>query len=398
MTKERLASPPAGARRLAALLVQLGSFVVILGVPDGLLGVIWPTMHRSLHRPLSDLGEAVAAGTVLYLLGGLVAERVVGRVGVRRTLVAATVLGLASLLGWTAAPDWAAILAALALLGLVKGVLDSALNADAALAGGIHRLGLLHASWAIGGTLGPIVVAALAANGDWREAVGVVAVAAATLVPLAALAPSTRARPPTAADGDRAGRHPRRAVVAATVIAFFAYTAAESGPVSWGASYLVSDRKMTPAAAALAMALFWGFLTLGRLGLTLPSRPPPLVLLEASCLVFGVGMALFWLCPGDFAIVGLPFAGLGSAAVFPLYVALTPARLGTEATGRVVGYSIAGAALGGPAAVWLFGAVAARFGVGALGPCLFGATVVMYLAHRLLAAVAGRDPLLAGES
>lgn len=384
-------------RRLAALGVQLGSFVVILGVPDGLLGVLWPTMHRSLHRPLSDLGEAAAAGTVLYILGGLVADRIVARLGSRGTLLLATVLGLGSLLGWTAAPEWTAVLASLALLGFTKGILDSALNAEAALEGGIRRLGLLHASWAVGGTLGPVVVAALAAHGDWRAAVGVVAAAAALLVPLALLAPHPAADIARPSSARRRPRSRRRAVVVATVVAFFAYTAAEAGPISWGASYLVLDRGMTTTAAALSVAAFWAFLTLGRLALTLPRRPPAPLLLEVSCLLFVAGMTLFWLCPGTSAVVGLPLAGLGSAAVFPLYVALTPERLGAEATGRVVGYSIAGAALGGPGAVWLFGAVADRFGIGALGPCLCGATVVMYLAHRLLATLARRDPLVGPE-
>jgi hypothetical protein len=68
-------------------------------------------------------------------------------------------------------------------------------------------------------------------------------------------------------------------------------------------------------------------------------------------------------------------------------VALTPDRLGTAVTGRAVGYSIAAAAIGGPLAVALFGVLASQHGTRVLGPCLFAAAVVMYVAHRALAAV-----------
>ncbi|MGO9196957.1 MAG: MFS transporter [Acidimicrobiales bacterium] len=400
-----LAAPRRPNRRLAGAIVQFGSFVVILGIPDGLVGVLWPTMRRSMHRPLADLGELVLAGTALYLVGGLVADRIQRAIGLRATLFWSTVIGLGSLLGWALAPSWWVILVAFCSLGLVKGVLDAVLNAVAAVDGGVRRLGLLHASWAIGGTLGPVLVATLVAGGDWRAAVAVVAGAGAILVPFAAASPRTVARapepisepPPARGPGHRSAmsRPGQWQGLAATVLAFMAYTAAESGPVAWGTTYLISDRHLGTTAAAAAMAVFWGALTAGRLGLAVRQRWPATQVLEASCLLFVAGMALFWLLPGSLAVVGLPIAGLGSAPIFPLYVALTPGRLGEEVTGRAVGYSVAGAAIGGPAAVALFGVLAASFGTGVLAPCLFGAAVVMYLAHRLLALVVRRQAVAA---
>ena len=394
-----MATSPRGRpdRRLAGAIVQFGSFVVILGIPDGLVGVLWPTMRRSLHRPLADLGELVLAGTALYLVGGLVGDRIQRAIGLRATLLWCIIVGLGSLLGWALAPSWWIILASFCLLGLVKGVLDAVLNAVAAVDGGVRRLGYLHASWAIGGTLGPVLVATLVAGGDWRAAVGVVAGAAAVLVPFAAMAPLSPVRttdpaPQPVLEGattDRRGNTNRRQWpgLAATTFAFMAYTAAEAGPVSWGATYLISDRHLGTTAAAVSMATFWAALTIGRLGLAVPHPWHPARILEVSCLLFMAGMALFWLLPGALAVIGLPIAGLGSATIFPLYIALTPDRLGEEVTGRAVGYSIAGAAVGGPAAVALSGILAAHFGTGVLAPCLFGASVVMYLAHRLLSLV-----------
>jgi len=381
--------------RVAGAAVSFGSFVVILGIPDGLLGVLWPTMRRTLHRPLADLAVLVVAGTVLYIVGGLAGDRVERALRPHTTLLVATVVALAALLGWALAGSWWVILVSLAVLGLVKGVLDAVLNAAAALEGGVRRLGFLHASWAVGGMLGPVIVAALAGAGagGWRGAVFVVAGAAAMLVPLAAVsaAPSRGAADRTdPGPGEPPGmrtRRAQRAGLVATTIAFVAYTAAESGPVSWGATYLVDDRGLDTSSAAAAVAVFWAALTVGRLALALPQRWPAAGVLEASCCLFVAGMALFWLLPGGYAVIGLPVAGLGSATIFPLFVALTPRRLGAAITGRAVGYSIAAAAVGGPLAVALFGVLASHHGTRVLAPCLFGAAVLMYVAHRVLTSV-----------
>lgn len=394
----------AAPRRLVGLAVQFGSFVIILGIPDGLLGTLWPTMRHSLHRPLADLAELVIAGTALYVVGGLIAERVERRLGARRTLITATALGLGALLAWALAPLWPVVLVGLALLGLVKGVLDAAVNAAAALDGGVRRLGLLHASWAVGGTLGPVIVATLAAAGDWRAAVGVVAAATALLVPLAALSPGEVAVPQPAADSELdesptapSSERAHRLVLVATAAAFVGYVAAESGPVSWGATYLTSDRHMTAASAAEAIAVFWGALTLGRLALAAPHRFRPERVLEVSAVVFLAGLAFLWLLPGRADLVGLPLAGLGSATIFPLLVALTPSRLGAEATGRAVGYAVAGAAAGSPVAVGLFGLLAEHLGSAVLGPCMLGAGGVMYLTLRLLTLAVRRQQARSGE-
>ncbi|MHB1987206.1 MAG: MFS transporter [Acidimicrobiales bacterium] len=394
----------AANRRVAGAVVQFGSFILLLGIPDGLLGVLWPTMRRNLHRPLADLGELVVAGTALYVVGGLVGDRLQRAIGLRATLFWSTVVGLGALLGWALSPSWWAILLALGLLGLVKGILDVVLNALAAVDGGVRRLGFLHASWAVGGTLGPVLVATLVAGGDWRLAVGVVAAASAVLVPLAAASPPrpthpTGARPLAEVPSPVPGVHswwpgrrglaapPPWLALATTTFAFAAYTGAEAAAVSWATTYLVGDRHLGTTAAAAAMAVFWGALTLGRLGLAVPHQWHPARVLEASCLLFVAGMAMFWLLPGALAVVGLAVGGLGSATIFPLYVALTPGRLGEEVTGRALGYAIAGAATGGPIAVASFGVLASHFGTSVLAPCLFGATVVMYIGHRLLAAV-----------
>lgn len=415
-------TPPRDRRR--TLIVQLGTFVLILGIPDGAVGVLWPSLRQSFHLALDDLGVLTIAGTGLYFAGGLLGDRAKRLLGVGFTMVGSCLVALAALVSWSVAPDWLTVLLAVATLGLARGVIDAVVNAEAALEGGVRRLGFLHASWAIGGTLGPILVAAAAGGpGSWRLAVAVVAAGVVLLLPFAfadagrrttaagrSSGPGLGSRegtegagsldagsPAPAGSAPIAARQPqqvlpapdrRRLVLAVTVVAFFVYVAAEAGPIAWGYTYLILDRRLAHLVAAGALAAFWAALTAGRFGLAvLGERAPGTSVLEVSCLLVVTGTALFWLLPGALAIAGLPVAGLGSAAVFPMLMALTPVRIGTRATGRAVGASIAAAALGGPIAVALLGLAAAHFGVGVLGPCMFGLAVALYGVNRTLSLV-----------
>src|SRR3954454_5495631 len=156
--------------RTAAL--RVGIFIVVLGVPDGAVGVLWPSMRAAFHRPLGDLGVLVVVMTALYVVGGIVFSRLSHLLPVATVLRASCVLSVASTAAWLAAPSWPAVLAAVAVFGLARGVIDSAANA--ASAGRIRELGWLHAGWAVGGTLGPLLVAATVSGSQWRGAVAII--------------------------------------------------------------------------------------------------------------------------------------------------------------------------------------------------------------------------------
>src|SRR3954471_1417791 len=156
--------------RTAALRVAI--FIAVLGVPDGAIGVLWPSLRSAFHRPIGDLGVLVVVMTVLYVARGIVFSRLPPLVPLPPVLRSSCVLSGASTAGWLAARTWIAVLAAVALFGLARGVVDSAANA--ASAGRIRELGWLHAGWAVGGTLGPLLVAATVTGSQWRGAVAVI--------------------------------------------------------------------------------------------------------------------------------------------------------------------------------------------------------------------------------
>src|SRR3954468_2858768 len=352
--------------RTAAL--RVGIFIVLLGVPDGAVGVLWPSMRSAFHRPLGDLGVLVVVMTALYVVGGIVFSRLSHLLPVATVLRASCVLSVASTAAWLAAPSWAVVLGAVAVFGLARGVVDSAANA--ASAGRIRELGWLHAGWAVGGTLGPLLVAATVSGSQWRGAVAIITALSAIVTIGAFLVAEPASAPAAEDDRSRSASAPFGATaVVATV--FAAYTAAETGPVAWGYSYLVDERHLDATAAALGIASLWLALVAGRVALGAAGhRVDEMKLLARCCALLIAALLLLWLAPTAIAVVALPLIGIASAPIFPLLINRTPMMVGPAATARVVGIAVAAAAVGGPVAVLVEGRIADAAGVWAIAPCL----------------------------
>ena len=137
--------------------IAFGGFV-ILGLPTGMLGVAWPSIRGELDAPLAGLGLVLAAMTVTEFgssaLSGIVRERF----GTTALLLLPTALAAGGLLLFTIAQSWSTVIVAAAVLGAGLGLLDAAVNTEAALRRGVRFMGALHASWAVGATLGPPLI------------------------------------------------------------------------------------------------------------------------------------------------------------------------------------------------------------------------------------------------
>src|SRR5438309_101434 len=72
--------------------VSLAAFVV-LGMPDGALGVAWPSIRHDLGLPLSALGLLLLASLAGFLLVSSPSGRLARRFGTRQLLLAATGVG-----------------------------------------------------------------------------------------------------------------------------------------------------------------------------------------------------------------------------------------------------------------------------------------------------------------
>jgi fucose permease len=365
---------------------------VSLGLPDGVLGVAWPSLRRSFDRPIDQLGLILLSTMAGYLASSFAAGAALERLGVGRLLVASSLLVAVGAAAWAATPWWAVVVAFSFVSGLGAGAIDAAINAFAAALFTPRVITWLHACWGLGAMLGPLVMTALIAAGPgWRWGYALLAASLAAMAGAfrltlglwdspagaAGIAPG-----PGVAGGLReALREPR---VRANALLFFLYTGAETGAGQWAYSLLTESRGMAPAAAGLAAAAYWGSIFVGRLAFGAIAHhvaPPRLLRLGMA----GAPVAALVVCltrSGAGGFAGLFALGLLLAPVFPLLIAETPARVGERHAPHAIGFQISAATLGAGTLPAAAGVLARHSGLESLGPFLLAATVLLLLLHE----------------
>ena len=310
---------------------------------------------------------------------GLLRERM-GTIALLITSVAAAAGGLAI---FAVATGWWATILASAVLGSGLGLLDAAVNTEAALRGDIRFMGALHGAWAVGASLGPpLIGATLVASDSWRPAYVAAAVAFLALgIAIYAVrsdlhdAPEIEAAP----SGERSiGRN----VVLACAL-MFVYVGVELGAGQWTFTRFTADASLTDGLAGLAVFLYWSALAAGRIALAIfGDRVAPSRLFDVS--VFGALASAvgFWILPPPAAaLVALPCLGAALSVFVPVLLYLTPRRIGTAAAPRAIGFQVAAGMIGGASLPAIVGLLMQSIGVAVLGPCLVTMAAVLAGLH-----------------
>jgi fucose permease len=408
---------PRPANGSARFLLAL-SFVafVSLGLPDGILGVAWPSMRATFALPLDALGPLLVSTTAGYVASSFLAGRLLARMTVGTLLALSCGLTAASLFGYAAAATlapsqaaqpapspaqpagdveaWAVVIAFGALAGIGAGAIDAGLNTYVAANHGPRTLNLLHAFYGLGATAGPaIMTGVLVAGASWRSGYVVVA-SAQVLLALAFLA--TRTRWPST--GATAASAPPAPPLAATlrlpaarlsVVAFFVYVGLEASAGAWLYSLLHEARGIPTATAGSAASLFWGGLLAARLvfGLLVPDAHHSRALPVLATAVIGAAAVLLATGPGvALAATATAILGFACGPVFPSLIATTARRLGADHAANGVGVQIAAAALGQSLVPAAIGVAATGWGLEVLPAALAALAgvllVVLYLVDR----------------
>ncbi|KAB1917077.1 3-(3-hydroxy-phenyl)propionate transporter [Micromonospora noduli] len=364
-----MSTPPARPR--AALLLLSYLAFVSLGLPDGLLGVSWPSIRGDFDVPTEAVGWVLTAGTVGYLTSSVLAGFTLARVGVGALLAGSTLLASLALTGYSVSPVLAVLVGCALLLGLGSGAVDSGLNAYAAGAFGPRHMNWLHAFFGLGVAIGPLIMTAVLSAGlAWRWGYGIVA--AAQLVLAAAFALTVRAwhrGAPASTEADapvpteagaaiQAGptsavRVPVRATlrlpaVWSGTLAFVLYVAIEVSAGLWAFLLLTEGRGLSAALAGGCVSAYWGSLFIGRVvqGLVAERLGAGLVL-RVSLAGMAVGAALIAVPgPALLAVLGLVVVGFAAAPVFPLLTLTTAERVGAAHADRAIGLQIGAAGVG----------------------------------------------------
>jgi fucose permease len=388
--------------RRTRLAIIAGLAFVVLGLPDGLLGVAWPSMRATFGVPLNAMGALLASFTAGFVVSSFAGGRSMHALGLGGLLaVSCGATGL-SLLGYAASASWWAVVALALVGGLGAGGIDTGINTYAATRHGPRFLNVLHACWGVGAAAGPaIMTAVLASHRPWQ--VGYVAVAAAQWTMALAFALTRGAWAGTTAGETSHVREEAAPSITETlrvpaarlgVLLFVCYTGLELGIGAWAFTLLTEGRWMSMPMAGAWTSLYWVGLTCGRLlGALLVSRLGPRVLLRSTMALLAAGLVLFAAALSPYSdLAGLVVAGAAAGPIFPTLIAQTPGRLGVRHAANAVGFQIAAAALG--TALWpsLLGMLGAALGLEALARGLLVLSLAVFAVNEWLAAATGPPP------
>jgi fucose permease len=375
---------------------------VSLGLPDGLLGVAWPSIRAFFDLPLDALSTLLVLFTMGYLLSSFSTGRLLRRLNVGSLLALSCLATATGLLGCALTPQWG-LMAGLGLLsGLGAGAIDAGLNTYAALHFSPRSVNWLHACYGLGATSGPLIMASvLQANHPWQWGYAIVGLGQLGLagcfgMTRALWSTSTPQNTPEATTAPTSGTL-RLPLAWLSIAVFFIYTGIEAAAGIWAFSLFTEARGIAAMTAGAWLSVYWGSLTVGRLlaGIVV-SFVPVRVFLRGCILGIASGAVLIWLNPSTvLSFLGLALMGLSSAPIFPSLIATTPERLGKAHTANGVGLQIAAAVLGQSLLPSLVGVLARHLGLEVVGPALLSAALLLLVVYEALSV---RRPRHASEA
>lgn len=379
-----------------SLLVLAYFAFVSLGLPDGLLGVGWPSMAGTFGVSTASVGYLLVAATTGYLTSSVAAGFLLGRVGVGWLLAGSTAAASLALAGYSLAPNYWVVVACALLAGLGGGAIDAGLNAYAAANFNARHMNWLHACFGLGVAIGPLIMTSvISAGSPWRLGYAVVAGAQLCLAAAFVTKASSWGRAPVPVhETPQRGRDTLKLpVVWLQVVAFGVYVAVEAGAGLWAFLLLTKGRGVSEAVAGLCVSGYWAMLFLGRVvqGAIADRLGVPRVI--AGCLT-GMAAGAFLVAlpgPGWLAATGLGVIGFAAAPVFPLLTLTTADRVGAAHADRAIGLQIAGAGLGGALVPTAIGVLLTRAGVNALGSALLSLALLLLVLYWLSLRMASPD-------
>ena len=352
---------------MTALLVIIYVSFISLGLPDTILGSVWPVMRESLNAPLELAGYLSMTVTVGTVISSACCDAVVSRFGTGKVTAVSVAMTAAALLGFSLSPNAACLFLCAVPLGLGAGCVDAALNNYVALHFEARHMSWLHCFWGIGASAGPMLVSlALRSGGTWRSGYGIISVLqfGLCLVLFATLRLWKRGGEAAAAEEETVavpkGELLRTRGVPAVLLGLIFYSATEATAGLWGASFLHERFGVSAADAAVTSTVIFASITVGRLlsGFAAKRFSDEALIRtgEAACLT-GAAVVLLSRAPW-MALVGVGLLGLGLAPIYPSMLHQTPRRFGAARSQSVMGLEMAFAYLGSTCFPPLFGILA----------------------------------------
>ncbi len=368
--------------RLGLILLAFIAFIA-LGLPDGLLGVGWPSIRAGFSIPLDAIGMLLTASVAGYMTSSFLNGFLLSRLGVGRLLAASCFLTGLALIGYTLVPQWWMMVLLGVIAGLGAGAIDAGLNTYVAAHFSEGFMQWLHACWGIGITIGPIIMTlGLTALNTWQFGYRVVGGFQIALAACFVLTLAMWNQKNTPADSGATklltdyktpmGETLRQPRVWLSVVLFFLYVGVESSLGIWSYTLLTESRGVDITLAGFFVGSYWLTFTIGRIAAGMITGRVGVNRLVLGGLVGALlGAVLLIWNPTELAnVLAVAIIGFSIAPIFPAMMSGTKTRVGDQNTANTIGMQMAATGFGTMVIPSLMGILARQISLEVIPVCL----------------------------
>lgn len=373
---------------MTLLLIVIYIAFIGLGVPDSLIGSAWPAIYEDLNLPV----DAVSIITILIsgstVLSSLFSSRILNRLGTVTVTAISTAMTAVALLGFSFSPNIFWMIPVAIVLGLGAGAIDSGLNNYIALHFSASHMNFLHCFYGIGVTLSPYLMSLALEGASWRAGYRYAALIQCVITLIIVISfPLWKKSTSDSSSSSESGAQKNLSVVkmiktpglVAAWVIMMATNAIEYSCGVWGGTYLVNAKGFSLEKGALALALYYLGMALGRLisGLISGKVKTWARIGIGSAIVLLSAVIMILPLPVIASVIGLSLMGFGNGSIYPNLIHLTPHNFGSDVSQSVMGSLIAFAYIGVMLAPPAVGVVTKWFGIESYPIILLSLFVIM---------------------
>lgn len=366
---------------------------VSLGLPDSLLGSMWPVVHTEISAPVSLVGTISMLTCVGTIISSLFSDKLLHRFGAGKVTAVSVAMTAVAMFGFSISSQvWMFWLWAIP-YGLGAGGVDAILNNYVALHYKAQHMSWLHCMWGVGASISPYIMSfALVKFDNWSYGCLIIAIMQIVLstviftsIPL--WKKGVTADNETTQTKSLSFKEVFTAKGAIPCfVAFFAYCSLELTTSLWASSYLVQKWELAPEAAAGFASLFYIGVTLGRFAngfLAIKLSDHFLIRMGLGIITTGIALLLLPF-HSVFALIGFVVIGLGCAPIYPCIIHMTPTVFGEDKSQAMIGVQMAFAYTGFLIMPSLFGVIADYISIALLPVYQFVLLALMFVMHEFV--------------
>ena len=374
---------------MAVLLSVIFLSFIGLGLPDTILGSIWPVIQKDINAPIYSAGIItliVQAGTVI---SSLFSSKLVYKYSTQIVTFFSILLTSIALIIFAFSENVFFLFAAAVPLGLGAGSVDAALNGYVANNFKSNIMNFLHGFWGVGAFLGPFTMSFfIKSDYGWRAGYIFTAIILCFIALTVFLSRKIWINKGNSSEekvyiSNKEALKIPLVKTALITFSFFSYIELTTG--LWISSYFVYGLGISKYYAALITAFFYGSITAGRIITGLFSNNfENYKIIRAGEMAIIAGCILMIFGDMYLSVAGAFIIGIGSSPVYPAMLHETSRRFGEKASLTVMGLQMSVSYTGGALAPLIFGMFADKFSFNLLPYYILFGAVIIFISSEYL--------------